>query len=123
SAASGAPSTAPKPQAVALNAPPAPPVKTVDVWRRELRSLPAPRAYETVISDNTVEAYEAYVSLYNTPPLGPRVRGLLDRRHEMIAWYIAVTVNSSASFQVFLAKYPSGDLAPTAARLLERART
>ncbi len=40
----------------------------------------------------------------------------------MIAWYVAVVVNSPASFEAFLAQYPSSDLAPTAMRLLERAR-
>lgn len=97
-------------------------VKSVDVWKRELRAMPATRAYEIVISEDKVEGYEAYVELYGTPPLGPRVRSLLDRRHEMIAWYIAVTANNPASLQAFLSQYPASDFAITAARLLERAR-
>jgi len=46
------------------------------------------------------------------PPLGPRVRTLLDRRKEMIAWYIAVVINSPASFEAILAQYQSSDFAP-----------
>ena len=98
-------------------------VKTADVWRRELRAVPAQRAYEIVILEDKVEAYEAYVSLYGAPPLGPRVRSLLDRRNEMVAWYIAVTLNSPVSIQAFLTKYPSSDFAATGMRLLERARS
>ncbi|MGZ3410251.1 MAG: caspase family protein [Xanthobacteraceae bacterium] len=97
--------------------------KTTDVWKRELRSVPAQRAYEIVVSEDKVEAYEAYISLFGAPPLGPRVRGLLDRRNEMIAWYIAVTANNPVSLQAFLTKYGSSDFAATASRLLERARS
>ena len=98
-------------------------VKTVDIWRRELRAVPAQRAYDIVILEDKVEAYEAYISLYAAPPLGPRVRSLLDRRNEMVAWYIAVTLNSPVSIQAFLTKYPSSDFAATAMRLLDRARS
>ncbi len=40
----------------------------------------------------------------------------------MIAWYIAVVINTPASYEAFLAQYQSSDFAPTAMRLLERAR-
>jgi uncharacterized caspase-like protein len=96
--------------------------KTVDIWKRDLRGKSAEQAYDIVILDDTVEAYEAYVSLFAAPPLGPRVRTLFDRRKEVIAWYVAVMINSPASFEAFLAQYKSSDFAPTAMRLLERAR-
>jgi hypothetical protein len=124
---SGAPRATPVDKSKAVpasagSAAPQTPVKTVEVWRKELRGIPAQQAYDIVISEDKIEAYEAYVALYGAPPLGPRVRGLLDRRNEMMAWYIAVTINTPASFQAFLAKYPSSDFAVTAMRLLERAR-
>jgi hypothetical protein len=112
-----------KPPAAAQGGTAATAVKTVDTWRRELRSLPVERAYNIVISENSLEAYEAFVALYKEPPLVPRVRGLLDRRREMVAWYIAVLGNSADSFQAFLASYPSSDLTLTATRLLDRARS
>jgi len=69
-----------------------------------------------------VEGYEAYVALFAQPPFGPRVRGLLDRRREMVAWNIAITLNTTASLQLFLTNYPNSDFAATARKLLERIR-
>ena len=40
----------------------------------------------------------------------------------MIAWHTAVTVNTVASYQAFLASYGSSDFRETANRLIERAR-
>ena len=74
-----------------------------------------------MIEEGTPEAFEAYLAVYATPPYAPRVRSLLDRQREMIAWYRAVTINTVASFQAFLAAYPNSDLGATARRLMERA--
>jgi hypothetical protein len=92
-------------------------------WRQQLAKLKAPEAYELVVREDVVEAYEAFLGLYGEPPFGPRVRSLLERRKEMLAWYAAVTINTVASYQAFLASYPNSDLAATARRLLERSKT
>ncbi len=97
--------------------------RSVDSWRNEFRSRQAADAYRIVIEEGTPEAFEAYVSVYSASPYAPRVRSLLERRREMIAWYNAVTVNTAASFQTFLAAYPGSDLGATAQRLIERARS
>jgi hypothetical protein len=97
--------------------------QTVESWRRQIQGKPARAAYEFVIGADTVEAYEAFVALYGAPPFGPRVRSLLERRREMVAWYTAVTINTLAAYQAFLASYPGSDLAATAKRLMERSRT
>jgi hypothetical protein len=124
SGAGAAPPPKPTPTPAAVSAAqPAALGKTVEIWRRDLRGKTAEQAYNIVILDDTAEAYEAYISLFATPPLGPRVRTLLDRRKEMIAWYVAVVINSPVSFEAFLAQYKSSDFAPTAMRLLERARS
>src|SRR4029453_12862606 len=78
--------------------------------------------YDVVVGEDSVEAYEAFVSLFAQPPYGPRVRGLLDRRREMVAWNIAITLNTTASLQLFLTNYPNSDFAATARKLLERIR-
>jgi hypothetical protein len=96
--------------------------KSVAAWRQQLTKLKAPDAYELVIREDVVEAYEAFLGLYGEPPFGARVRALLERRKEMVAWYAAVTINTVASYQAFLASYPNSDLATTARRLMERAR-
>jgi hypothetical protein len=96
--------------------------RTVDAWRREFRSRQPAEAYDLVIQDGTVEAFEAYLAVYSVAPYAPRVRALFERRQEMMAWYTAVTVNTVGSFELFLASYPNSDLAITARRLMERAR-
>jgi hypothetical protein len=97
--------------------------RSVDTWKSELRRKPAREAYQIVIQEDTVEAYQAFLDLFSREPNGPRVREILDRRRVMVAWHTAVTVNTPASFEAFLAGYPSIDLGTTAQRLLERARS
>jgi hypothetical protein len=96
--------------------------RTAQGWRRELRTMEPQAAYELVIGEDTIEAYEAFVALFAEPPFGPRVRALLDRRRVMVAWNAAVTLNTPASYQAFLANYPNSDLAATARKLMERMR-
>jgi uncharacterized caspase-like protein len=104
--------------------PPAPQgAPTVDTWRKQIQGKQAKDAYDIVLRADTVEAYEAFVALYNSSPFGPRARGLMDRRREMIAWYTAVTINTVVAYQAFVTSYPNSDLAVTAKRLLERSRS
>jgi Caspase domain len=96
--------------------------RTVVEWKREIEKLAPAEAFEQVLGADVVQAYEAYVDVFPAPPFGPRARGILSRRQEMIAWNLAVTLNSAASFQTFLESYPNSDLAATAQRLLKRAK-
>jgi hypothetical protein len=107
----------------ALGAARAAQIKSVQQWRSELQPRGAQQAYEIVIREDAVEAYEAFVAIYGNSPLAPRVRSLFDRRREMVAWYTAVTLNTIESFRAFLDQFPNSDLAATARRLQERART
>jgi hypothetical protein len=96
--------------------------RTAQGWRRELRTMQPQAAYELVVGEDTIEAYEAFVALFAEPPFGPRVRALLDRRREMVAWNVAVTINTPASYRAFLANYPNSDFVATARKLMERMR-
>jgi hypothetical protein len=91
-------------------------------WRKELQSLKADDAFEIVIREDDVDAYEDFLALFSKSAFAPRVRGLLERRREMMTWYTAVTVNTVLAYQAFLERYPMSDLAATAKRLLERAK-
>ena len=95
--------------------------RSVDAWKRELMRKPPGEAYDIVIKEDSVEAYQAYLALFSTQPDGAKVRAIYDRRRVMIAWYAAVTVDTPAAYQAFLASYGDTDLAATARRLLERA--
>src|SRR5262249_12708823 len=120
--------TAPERATAASNAQPNPAgnsrseSRSVESWQKELKTKTARQAYEIVVREDKVEAYQAYLALYSSEPTTPAVRTLLDRRQVMIAWYNAVTVNTVASYQAFLAGYGSSDFAGTANRLVERAR-
>lgn len=98
------------------------PKRSADDWKKQLKGKEPQAAYDLVVADDTVEAYEAFVALFTQPPLAPRVRLVLDRRREMIAWQTAVFLNTGTSYQAFLLTYPNSDLAVTARKLAERMR-
>jgi hypothetical protein len=97
--------------------------RSVESWQKELKSHTPREAYDIVIREDEIEAYQAYLALYPSQSLGPVVRSMVERRREMIAWHDAVTVNTVVSYQTFLAAYSASDFAATANRLVERART
>ena len=96
--------------------------RTVEVWRSELHGKPPEAANEMVVSDGTVEAYEAFVELFAQPPFGPQARLWLDRHRRMVAWNNAVIINTAAAYRAFLAQYPDSDLTATAHKLEDRMR-
>jgi uncharacterized caspase-like protein len=102
--------------------PPSPRRKPAEFWRRELQSRTEPVAFEFVLAEDDVDAYEQFLALYPVSPLALRVRGQLERRLLMMAWYMAVLVNTPQSYQAFLDRYPSSDLTATARRLRDRVR-
>ena len=95
---------------------------TVAAWKKKLIDVSAERAYDMVIEANVVEAYEAFLTIYPKFEYATRIRTLVDRRLEMVAWFEAVTVNDALAYESFLVRYPDSDLAFTAERLLERAK-
>lgn len=107
-------------QSAAAPKPPATVARTADDWRKDLGGKEPKAAYELVIADNSVAAYEAFTALFAQSSYTPRVRSLLERRREMQAWEVAVATNTAASFEAFLASYASSDLAATARKLQMR---
>jgi uncharacterized caspase-like protein len=101
---------------------PTPTKRSVDDWRKELQGKPVQDANNLIVSDGSVEAYEAFVALYAEPPLGSQAREWLDRHYKMVAWNNAVITNTAPSYRDFLAKYPDSDLTATAQKLEERTR-
>jgi len=106
------------------NAGPRPAVakRSVDEWKRSLQGKPIAAANELIVGDGSVEAYEAFVTLYTAPPYGPQAREWLDLHNRMAAWNEAVLINTVASYQGFLDRYPNSDLTSTARKLIERLR-
>ncbi|MCK1546850.1 caspase family protein [Bradyrhizobium sp. 179] len=94
--------------------------RSVEDWRKDLQGKPAKVAYELVITEDTVPAYQAYIELYAEDAQTPRLRTVLERRRQMLAWERAVSINTRASFEAYLANWDNSDLAATARRLLLR---
>ena len=94
--------------------------RSVADWRKDLQGKEPKAAYELVIADDTVEAYQAYVELYAQASYTPRLRTILERRRQMLAWERATAINTRASFEAYLANWDNSDLAATARRLLLR---
>ncbi|MBI3435533.1 MAG: caspase family protein [Proteobacteria bacterium] len=99
-----------------------PDAKTVEVWRRELITVTEREAYRIVIREDTVEAYEAFITRYPNAPQVSRVRSLLGKRQEMVAWYIAVSVDTVSAYATFLAQHADSAYAQVARRNMERPR-
>ncbi len=95
-------------------------MRSVDDWRKDLQGKEPKVAYELVIADDSVAAYEAFTTLFAQSSYTPRMRSLLERRREMLAWNTAVAINTAASFDEFLASYGNSDLAATARKMRER---
>jgi uncharacterized caspase-like protein len=94
--------------------------RSVEDWRKDLQGKDAKAAYDLVIADDTVPAYQAYIDLYAQASYTPRLRTVLERRRQMLAWDRAVAINTRASFEAYLANWDNSDLAATARRLLLR---
>lgn len=94
--------------------------RNVEDWRKDLQGKDARVAYDLVIADDTVPAYQAYIELYAQDARTPRLRTVLERRRQMLAWDRAVAINTRASYETYLANWDNSDLAPTARRLLLR---
>jgi uncharacterized caspase-like protein len=98
-------------------------VRSVESWQKELKPKSPREAYETVVREDKLEAYQAYLALYPSQSLAPVVRTIVERRRVMVAWYEAVTINTVASYQAFVAGYGASEFAATANRLMDRARS
>ena len=96
--------------------------RTVEEWRAELQGKQPEAANELIVSDGSVEAYEAFVGLFAQPPFGPQARLWLDLHRRMVAWKNAVVANTAAAYHEFLVRYPDSDLTATARKLEARMR-
>ncbi|MCG6204560.1 caspase family protein [Rhodopseudomonas sp. HC1] len=96
--------------------------RTVEEWRSLLKGKKVEEANELIVSDGSVDAYEAFVSLFAEPPLGTQAKRWLDRHRRMQAWNKAVLANTASAYKTFLDQYPESDLTVTARKLELRLR-
>jgi len=92
-------------------------------WREQIRSRPQPRqAYDIVVMEDSVDAYEEFLLVYPYDPLAERIRFLLSLRAQALAWRYAVLANTPDSYSYYLNSYPGGYYATEAMRLREHPR-
>jgi len=96
--------------------------RSVEDWRRLLQGKPADVAHDMVVTDGTLEAYEAFVALDAQSRFATEARDWVALHRRMVAWNDAVTINTAAGYRAFLAAYPDSDLAMTSRKLIERLR-
>ncbi len=96
--------------------------RSLEDWQKELSGLNPRLAYETVVREDKVEAYAAYLLVFSSDELAPLVRQILERRKELMEWNQAVNANTPESYETFLTRHPRSDYTATAKRLKERPR-
>jgi Caspase domain len=96
--------------------------RSIDQWKRDLQGKQPDVAHEMVVSDGTLEAYQAFDAMFTQSQFAPEIREWVVRYRKMLAWNEAVTINTAASYRSFLAEYPDTDLSISARALIERLR-
>jgi hypothetical protein len=82
-----------------------------------IKTLSAEKAYDVVIEQNTVEAFEEFIRIYPKDPRCRQIRILLNRRNQMVAWRNAVVSNTAEAYDAYLDLYPESDHVSSARRL------
>jgi len=106
---------APPPTDYAAGPPPAMPVV-------DMQGLSADEAYDLMIENDTVPAYEEFLLLYSSDPRAEWVRTALALRVDAMAWHYASVVNTSAAYADYATRYPGGAYVGEASRLRARPR-
>ena len=100
----------PPPSDYAAGPPPAMPVAA-------MQGLSPDDAYDMVIEDDSVDAYQEFLLLYPSDPRADWVRTALALRVDAMAWHYASVVNTPAAYADYAARYPGGAYVGEATRL------
>jgi len=94
----------------------------LEARKSEVRTRPVNDAYDLVIEEDDVLLYSEFLAVYPNDPLAERIRRLLARRQEAIAWRTATVTNTPEAYDEYLSRFSSGDYAIAASRLKLRPR-
>jgi len=78
------------------------------VTRERIRELPPEDAYELVIEDGSIDAYQSYVEVYRDDPRARRLRERLEVREEEEVWLDVIEDNSPEAYISYLQRFPYG---------------
>jgi hypothetical protein len=88
----------------------------------DMQGLSADDAYDLMIEDDTVPAYEEFLVLYPSDPRVEWARTALALRVDAMAWHYASVVNTPAAYAAYAARYPGGAYVGEASRLRSQPR-
>src|ERR1700732_5319699 len=75
------------------------------------------QAYDYVLSEDSPEYYQEFLTLFPYDPLCDRIRWLLHNLVEAAAWHKAVLANSPLAYKAFYDQYSNGPYAKAALKL------
>jgi hypothetical protein len=75
------------------------------------------QAYDYVLSEDSPEFYQEFITLFPHDPLCDRIRWLLANMLEAAAWHRAVLANSPVVYKAFYDQYSNGPYAKAALKL------
>jgi hypothetical protein len=75
------------------------------------------QAYDYVLSEDSPEYYQEFITLFPRDPLCDRIRWLLANMLEAAAWHRAVLANSPVVYKAFYDQYSNGPYAKAALKL------
>lgn len=90
------------------------------ITRERIRELPPEEAYETVIDDGSVEAYETFVEIYPNDPRARVFRERVRSRRENDVWLEVVEENTPEAYTRYIQTYPYGAYRRQAVTRIER---
>ena len=90
------------------------------ITRERIRELPPEEAYETVIDDGSVEAYETFVEIYPNDPRARVFRERVRSRRENDVWLEVVEQNTPEAYTRYIQTYPYGAYRRQAVTRIER---
>ena len=89
------------------------------VTRDELRRLGADQAYQVVIEEDTLEAYQWFVELFPEHAFAAQVWQLIEQRREAVLWRRTLAQGTRNAYWNYLKRYPNGEHAVEAERQLD----
>ncbi|MCZ0738663.1 caspase family protein, partial [Phreatobacter sp. AB_2022a] len=95
--------TLPAEMAGAAAPPPAMPLA-----ERPMTGLSAQEAYALAIEQDSIAGYQAFLRLYPSDALSPRIKRLLAAKREALVWRQTVRFGSAQAYWTYLRRYPGG---------------
>lgn len=85
-----------------------PPPEAADLRRRPLARLPMEEAFAVAVEQDSIEAYQEFLSAFPDGVLAQRARAIIAARREALFWRRVVIRDTPQAYWTYLAHYPRG---------------